>query len=45
MTPNGYPLGKWVDIQRKSKHLLSEQKVNLLESLPNWFWVLPEATN
>jgi hypothetical protein len=42
MTPNGYPLGKWVDIQRKSKDTMSAQKISLLEALPHWFWTKPE---
>jgi superfamily II DNA or RNA helicase len=43
MTPNGYPLGKWVDIQRKSKSSLTEEKVRMLEALSNWFWMDPDT--
>ena len=44
MTPDGYPLGKWVDIQRKTKAKLTHEKVGLLEALPNWIWADPDST-
>jgi hypothetical protein len=44
MTPDGYPLGKWVDMQRKNKAQLTHEKITLLEAVPNWRWVDPDAS-
>ena len=44
MTPDGYPLGKWADMQRKNKAKLTLEKVGLLDALPNWRWVEPDAS-
>ena len=40
---NGYNLGSWVSsqMQQKKKGKLSEDKINLLESIPGWIWEFP----
>lgn len=37
-TPEGFRLGQWVVVQRSSRHLMSNQRQKLLESVPGWIW-------
>ncbi|EIC28452.1 DEAD/DEAH box helicase [Methylomicrobium album] len=40
VTPNDFNLGTWVSTQRqnKSKNLLSQDRIERLESIPGWSW-------
>jgi superfamily II DNA or RNA helicase len=40
MPPDNIPIGSWAGKQRtnKRKDILSEKRIKLLETLPNWFW-------
>ena len=44
-TKSNYRLGGWVDKQRQDyrKGYLSEEQINLLESMPMWYWVKADA--
>ena len=37
-TPNGFPLGSWVNTQRQKRDSLSSDRIKLLESLKGWSW-------
>ena len=40
VTVNGIKLGSWINTQRvnKNKNKLSQDKIELLENIPGWFW-------
>ena len=44
-TKSNYSLGGWVDKQRQDyrRGYLSEEQINLLESMPMWYWVKADA--
>ena len=37
-TPDGFPLGQWVSVQRRNTHTLTPERKRLLESLSGWKW-------
>ncbi len=38
VTEDGFCVGRWIDKQRNRKSELSNKRIKLLESLPNWSW-------
>ena len=47
VTPDSFNLGTWVGTQRrnKSKNLLSQDRIERLESLPGWVWSFKKETD
>ena len=39
-TPDGFPLGQWINNQRHNKEKLTQHRITLLESLNDWSWKL-----
>jgi hypothetical protein len=37
-TNDGYPLGQWVKVQRRTKDKMNPMRRQRLEALPRWVW-------